>query len=253
MTSMDKETRADAGYLPTSDPAVLGARAGVLPNHGDLPAHGHNPSVQHAVDPNPDLALHYSHEHQHGHLHHGHKASVSADKHDHVVYATGAEDKVTDRNLLGKSSQDYTQHVLRDEKGDFINVADAEKGNSSPTRLSSEEGDGKKHRFSPFYKKYRIFFHLAIWLLFTAWWIVGLIYHRHDSLGWIKPFLVYLAITIRLITFHIPVSVVMVPMAVVWNNTIVKIYDMIPKKLHQPLAAAGTVIVMILGTFSTLR
>lgn len=248
MSAMDKETRADAGYQSTSDVPVLGARAGTVPNHGDLPAHGHNPSVQHGVDTNPDLALHYSHEHQHGHLHHGHKASVSADKHDHVVYATGAEDKTTDRNLLGKPSQDYSQHVLRDEKADY-NIADTEKGNSSPTRLSSEEGDGKKHRVSSFYKKYRIFFHLAIWLLFTAWWIVGLIYHRHDTLGWLKPFLVYLAITIRLITFHVPVTVVTVPMAFVWNNTVVKVYNLIPKKLHQPLAAAGTVIVMILGTF----
>jgi CNT family concentrative nucleoside transporter len=249
MSAVDKETNVGSGaHADQPEPETLGARGGTVPNHGDLPAHGHNPSMQHGVDPNPDLALHYSHEHQHAHMHHGRKASVNQDKEEHVTYATGAEEPRGD--LLARPSQDYTAHKLRavDEKPEF-NAQDSEKGVVSPTRLSSEEGDGKKHRVSHFYKKYRIFVHIFIWLVFTAWWIVGLIKHRTDNLGWLKPFLLYLAITLRLIFFHIPISVVMKPAAFIWNNTIVRIYDVIPKKLHQPLAAAGTVVVMILGTF----
>jgi len=41
----------------------------------------------------------------------------------------------------------------------------------------------------------------------------------------------------------------MVPLAWAWNNTVVRVYDMIPKKLHQPLAAAGTVPIILIGTF----
>jgi len=243
---MDKETNVGS-HTHQPEPETLGARGGTIPNHDHLPAHGHNQSSQRGVDANPDMALHYSHEHEHAHLHHGHKASV-AQNDEHVTYAAGEEPR---RDLLRKPSQDYTAHKLRgvDGKAEF-DARDSEKGVVSPTRLSSEEeGDGKKHRVSHFYKRYRIFFHLAIWLLFTAWWIVGLVYHRSDNLGWLKPFLVYLAITLRLIFFHVPISIVKKPMAFVWNNTMVRIYDMIPKKLHQPLAAAGTVAVMLLGTF----
>jgi len=230
------------------EPETEGARGGTIPHHDHLPAHGHNQSSQYGVDANPDIALHYSHEHQHAHLHHGHRTSVAQD--ERVAYANAEEPR---RDLLMQPSQDYTTHKVRamDGKPEF-HAHDSEKGEGvvSPTRLSSsEEGDGKKHRVSHFYKKYRIFFHLAIWLFFTAWWVVGLIYHRNDNLGWLKPFLVYLAITLRLLFFHIPVSIVKKPMAFVWNNSMVRVYDMIPKKLHQPLAAAGTIVVMILGTF----
>ncbi|RMZ77518.1 hypothetical protein DV737_g4345, partial [Chaetothyriales sp. CBS 132003] len=246
---MDKETNPGSSIINQPEPAVLGAPGGTVPNQGDLATHGHNASAQRDVDANPDLVLHYSHEHQHAHLHHGRKTSIAKDKEEHVAYATGGDEPR--RELLESSSQDYTTHKLRvaDQDKPEFGVQDSEMGVISPTRLSEVEGDGKKGRVSRFYRKYRIFFHLAIWLLFTAWWIVGLIYHRHDSLGWLKPFLVYLAITLRLIFFHIPVSVVKKPMAFVWTNTIMRIYNMIPKKLHQPLAAAGTVVVMLLGTF----
>lgn len=242
MSSTDKEIH----QVSQPEPQVLGARGGTVANHGDIPAHGHNPSMQHNVDANPDLALHYSHEHQHAHLHHGHRASQQLDQIEHPVYATGTESN--NRDLLSRSDQDYTTHKLRDEKTEY-SVTDAEKGKISPTRLSEEEGDGKHHRASRLYSKYKIVVHILIWLLFTAWWIVGLVYHRSDNLGWLKPFLLYLAITLRILFFWVPISVVKTPMAWVWGNTMVKVYDMIPKKLHQPLAAAGTVAVILVGTF----
>ncbi|KAF4842285.1 Solute carrier family 28 member 3 [Colletotrichum siamense] len=105
----------------------------------------------------------------------------------------------------------------------------------------------KKFRVSKFYKKYRLPIHIVIWLAWTGWWIVGLIFHRSDSLGWLKPFLVYLAITIRIITLWLPAASVMIPLRFIWRNTMFRAYDMTPQKLHKPIAAAITVAVFIVG------
>jgi concentrative nucleoside transporter, CNT family len=140
--------------------------------HHDIPAHGHNLSLQRSVDENPDLTLHYSHEHQHKHLHHGRPSLV--DKHDEVLYAEGT---TTDNHLafVNNNPQDYVKHTLRkpseqvNEK-DFSNSSDAEKGVMDPTRVmtNGSEDDGKKHRVSRTYAKYKIFVHIFIWLFFTG-------------------------------------------------------------------------------------
>ena len=138
--------------------------------HHDIPDHGHNLSMQQSVDQNPDLALHYSHEHQHKHLHHGQPAL--AGKHDEVLYADAT---TTDQHFGTKNAQDYIKHQLRgpseqvNEK-DFISTGDAEKGELDPAQLTttSSEDDGKKHRASRTYSKYKIFVHLSIWVLFTV-------------------------------------------------------------------------------------
>ena len=35
------------------------------------------------------------------------------------------------------------------------------------------------------------------------WWIIGLVYHRHDY-NWVEPMLLWMIITIRILTFYIP-------------------------------------------------
>ena len=35
------------------------------------------------------------------------------------------------------------------------------------------------------------------------WWIVGLVYHRHDY-NWVEPMLLWMITTIRILTFYIP-------------------------------------------------
>ncbi|KAI0533586.1 NupC family nucleoside transporter [Xylaria digitata] len=101
-----------------------------------------------------------------------------------------------------------------------------------------------------FRKWYRILrgpIHLFIWLVFTAWWIFGLVKFR-NSKNWLIPFLVYLAITLRIITLWIPVKYVMNPAKLVWRHTVFRVYELIPKFLHRPLAAVGTVAVFLVGT-----
>lgn len=132
--------------------------------HHDTPAHGHNASMQHGVDPNPDLALHYSHEHQHAHVHHG--STSLAHRVDDVEYSHGTTDK--GRDLLDKPPQDYKTHQLRDEKSVDVAEIDAESGGLSPARVPSEEEPVKKRSFSKIYRKYKIVFHLAVWGLFLG-------------------------------------------------------------------------------------
>jgi CNT family concentrative nucleoside transporter len=83
-----------------------------------------------------------------------------------------------------------------------------------------------------------------------SWWIAGLILHRHD-LGWLIPFLLYLAITLRIIFFYVPITIVTVPMHFVWNNTATPFVRVIPQKLRTPAAAALVVAVILIGAFAS--
>ncbi|KAL1870556.1 hypothetical protein VTK73DRAFT_2531 [Phialemonium thermophilum] len=102
--------------------------------------------------------------------------------------------------------------------------------------------------FGRFYSGYKVFFHLAFWMVWTAWWIFGLVFHRHDHLGWLKPTLLYIGITLRIIFWWIPTSVVMRPAAFVWNNTVYRGYQAIPSRLHKPLATLLAVAVFLIGS-----
>ncbi|KAF6807877.1 h+ nucleoside cotransporter [Colletotrichum sojae] len=106
----------------------------------------------------------------------------------------------------------------------------------------------KRLRLSKIYKKHKLPVHIMIWLIWTAWWIVGLIFHRSDGLGWLKPSLIYIAITIRIVTIWLPAAKAMVPLRFVWGYTVVKVYEATPEKLRQPLAAALTMAVFLVGS-----
>jgi len=92
-------------------------------------------------------------------------------------------------------------------------------------------------------------------LINLSWWIASLILHRNDPLssrtGWLKPFLLYLGITLRLIFFHVPITVITKPMRWTWHNTGVKVATMVPEKLKIPLAAILVVGVMVIGAFAS--
>jgi concentrative nucleoside transporter, CNT family len=264
MSAENRPTPATADQTPepmtsTPAPAYEGnatAHEGERHHQGhDLPAHGHNISSQTAgsVRPNEDLALHYSHEHQHDHMHHG-RTSL-AGRHDDILYARGT----TEDQHIGHQDHSHTVEHHRksaqigvDSKDHSYSETDAEKGDigvEPADRVGTNETeDGRKHRFSRFYRKYKIFFHLFIWLVFTGWWIAGLILHRNDNLGWLKPFLLYLAISLRLLTFWVPVTYVTRPMRWVWGQTGTRVHGLIPEKLRIPAAALVTIAVFLVGS-----
>jgi CNT family concentrative nucleoside transporter len=93
-----------------------------------------------------------------------------------------------------------------------------------------------------------------VWLLFTGWWIAGLVLHRPGTAhpkNWVVPFLLWLAITIRIITLWIPVTIVYKPLQMIWRNTVSRGVHMIPEKLRVPLGALGTVAVIVVGGFAS--
>lgn len=82
----------------------------------------------------------------------------------------------------------------------------------------------------------------------NSWWIFGLVFHRYDGLGWLKPTILYICIFIRIVTLWVPVSVVMNPTKWIWDHSAYKVYEMIPAKLHKPLAALVTIAVFLIGS-----
>ena len=111
---------------------------------------------------NPDPAMDISHKHHHAHIHHSEHALQG--RMDEVVYSIG-----TTAEKSTVPDQDPLDHILHrkhlGDKNGEINIADTEKGNNIP--LDAEE-DPQTHTFSRFYRRYRIFFHIFIWLLFTG-------------------------------------------------------------------------------------
>ena len=79
--------------------------------------------------------------------------------------------------------------------------------------------------------------------------------HRRDPLGsrtgWLKPFLLYLAISLRLFFFHVPVTIVTRPMHWIWHSTGVRLTSLIPERLKVLLGALLVVGVMLIGGFAS--
>lgn len=96
---------------------------------------------------------------------------------------------------------------------------------SSPTR----EGEC---RFSTrgWYSRIRVYWHAAFFILATAWWITGLILHRpgqteHKVYNWVVPFLLWLFVSIRLLTYHVSPRPFFKLNALVWNTVFVATLD----------------------------
>ncbi|RYO92868.1 hypothetical protein DL764_008072 [Monosporascus ibericus] len=137
---------------------------------------------------------------------------------------------------LTEKPQDYPAHEksLDEESGNVGQIAESN-GTTFPQFVAI------------WYLKLRPLVHFLIWALWTIWWAYGLAVYRH-RLNWLIPFLLWLAITIRVVTVYIPAKYAMKPVKLVWRHTVFRVYEMIPEKFHKPLAALGTVAVFLLGS-----
>ncbi|KAK7720591.1 hypothetical protein SLS57_005370 [Botryosphaeria dothidea] len=208
----------------------------------------HNSSPQVNVVPNADPALDVSREHFHPHLHHDDHAEKGHK--DEIAYTHGT---TQDPPRIPVESELHHRTAYPEknmEKNAAIDIDDAEKGSTSPVTTARGEEEKKRGPVGRFYSRFRIFFHLFIWLFFTGWWIASLVLHRHDK-NWIIPFLLYLCITLRIIFFHVPITIVTKPMHFVWNNTGVRFAALIPEKLRLPLSALLVFAVFLIGTFAS--
>ncbi|KAJ5482982.1 hypothetical protein N7539_006428 [Penicillium diatomitis] len=170
-------------------------------------------------------------EHQHQHAHHHHTAFAEAGRENEVVYSKDAN---FEKSIVPEPSPlDHGSRSLNSSA-----EKDAEAGETSPAPR-------------PFYKRvlkqWRHAMHAAIWILFTGWWITGLVKHR--DLGWLIPFLLYLAITLRLIFFYIPISIFTRPVYWLWNRTATPVVAFIPEKFRTLAGATVTLAVILIGSF----
>ncbi|KAI0126244.1 Na+ dependent nucleoside transporter C-terminus-domain-containing protein [Xylariales sp. AK1849] len=222
----------------------MGSRKGSKENLG---LESHNLSPQRGVDPNPDPALDYSHEHHHPHTHHHGPAAHEKEKSDDVFYS--ADTTKQGHDLMDIPPQDYSAHKLNQTS--IEKSVDEESGHVGA--ISGEGEEVRRPKWVRYYRKARPFIPIAIWMLFTAWWVHGLVtvvvWGRSDGLSWLIPFLLYLAITIRVLTLWIPMATFWRPVRFVWDHTVFRGYEATPKKLHRPLAAAGTFAVFLIGSF----
>ncbi|KAH6884810.1 Na+ dependent nucleoside transporter C-terminus-domain-containing protein [Thelonectria olida] len=197
---------------------------------------------------------------QHHHEHHHHSARVDADgRHNDAVYTTGTgndpsnvptqshlhhhhdhgvEEKPKDLAAVGHSPPDYSDH---------------EKLEGGVVTTNDDDGShhGAKHGWLALVIRHRrILTHLFIFCLFTGWWIASLVLHRDDK-NWVVPFLLWLAIVLRLLFFHVPIRYVSGPIRWVWHHSAVVVYDKIPPGLRTPAGAFVAIATILVGSFVT--
>jgi CNT family concentrative nucleoside transporter len=201
-----------------------------------------------------DPAMDPVHQHEHQHLHHSSNAVHSGN--DVPIYTAGTTN-AEPHGILNGENDTRAQHAHShdfDKKTDAYMVTDTEKGQATPISPSSsmDEKPVRSGKFPEFYRKYRIFFHIAIWLLVTAWWVASLVLHRPGTAqpkNWVIPFLLWLAISLRILFLHIPISIISKPMKWTWKNTGSRVNSMIPEKLRLPTGALVTLMVFLVGSF----
>lgn len=146
-------------------------------------------------------------------------------------------------DLTTKRSIDKTGHATPPD------YSDHEKAEPGVLASTQETEDPRRHgRFGLWYRHRRPLVHMFIFLLFTGWWIASLVLHHNDK-NWVVPFLLWLAITLRLIFFHVPIRYVSQPIKWTWTNTAVRIYNVIPAKFRTLAGAALTIAVIVVGSF----
>lgn len=146
--------------LPTSNSPVVGClRARTM-------AAAHNSSPQTHVAANDDPALDLSREHYHAPLHHD--PSAMKGHKDEIAYTYGTT--VDPPSIPGKADVHHRHTSEKStEKQGVIDIDDAEKGSTSPVTTARGEEGKKRGPVGRFYSRFRLFFHLFIWLLFTGY------------------------------------------------------------------------------------
>lgn len=189
-----------------------------------------------------DEAFDPHHQHLHGHVHHADSAQLPP-----VVHA--------DANIHPRENSPAPIHPevdlkhIAEEKTSEVNSE--EKGVTAYSQQPSGMGKFKNlSTWKVMYHKYMWVFHLFWGLFFTAWWISIVAQDKHRS-KWLIPTLLWMFIMARLITFYLPAKYLLVWANWVWQRTVMKVVEMIPEKFRLLSAAAGTVAVILVGTFAS--
>jgi concentrative nucleoside transporter, CNT family len=109
---------------------------------------------------------------------------------------------------------------------------------------------------SPYWRRcYRVTIHFALcdrigYLPSFRWWIASVVLH-HDDKPWVVPFLVWLSVIVRMITFYVPARYVMAPIKFVWVRTSTPLVNLVPEKFRVPGAGLFTFAVFCIGAFAS--
>lgn len=204
----------------------------------------HSSSPQQDIIQRDSRTVQHSNERHRDHVHHN--VDLEKGKENQIInsYGTTFEEKtIPHRDLQDQDSHRRRHADIRKESAVAVDLS-----------LSHFDESSESHTLSNFYKRYRILFYLFFWIVFTGWWIAGLLLHGiHDPLssntGWLKPFLLWLAITLRIVFFHVPIIVVTKPIHWTWDKTGVRFAELFPDRLKIPLAALLVVSVFLIGGF----
>jgi hypothetical protein len=79
------------------------------------------------------------------------------------------------------------------------------------------------------------------------WFAFGVAKHR--DLGWVVPFLLWLGLTIRLITWYIPSGSITKPVRIAWNKSAQLVLDVVPERWRLPLGGLFALVVVLIATF----
>lgn len=131
--------------------------------------------------------------------------------------------------------------------------SDQEKGHTrlAPPGQGELESNGWAVRQWRTFRHSRAWFHfwnLLLALLFTGWWMASLIVHHADK-NWVIPFLVWLAIMLRVFFNYVPSRYVARILRTAWKYTAVPVVNAIPSKFRTMAGAAGAIAVVLVGTF----
>ncbi|KAM5352871.1 hypothetical protein ACJ41O_005593 [Fusarium nematophilum] len=208
---------------------------------------------------NSDPALEPQHQHHHQHTHHSPRVDADG-HHNDPVYTTGTTQDPTavpaqshlHQHGVGAApdmaARHSTEKAAHGTPPDYSDHEKAEPGVVASTGDASENG-GRKSGFIATLKRYqRPIIHGTLFMLFTGWWIASLVVHRNDK-NWVVPFLLWLAITLRLIFFYVPIRYISGPIRWTWHHTAVVVYDMIPAKFRTLAGAAVAIGAILIGSF----
>ena len=132
------------------------------------------------------------------------------------------------------------------------NTNDEEK---NPTSSTSVQDSARGERLeAPNEEKsvlatYSVYFQVGGWLIFTGWWIAGLILHHRDK-NWIVPFLLWLSLTLRVISTLVPLAGAWKSVQWTWSRTAVRLVSCIPPKLRLPVVTLFVTAVILVGAFT---
>ncbi|KAI9155545.1 Solute carrier family 28 member 3 [Paramyrothecium foliicola] len=145
---------------------------------------------------------------------------------------------------------EYSSDNDKNEKAGIIRSDGEVDSESQQVHDASAAPPSKWAKLGPVYRYRRPLTHFFIFGLFTGWWIASLVLHRNDK-NWVIPFLLWLAIMLRLVFYYFPSRYVSQALRWVWDRTAVPVVQAIPPRFRSLAGGVGALAAVLVGTFAS--